>query len=74
MIDFFIKRPIFATVISLVIMLAGGVSMWVLPIAQYPQVAPPQVTVTANYSGASADTVSNVIHALLRNRSTVVKA
>ena len=68
MIDFFIKRPIFATVISLVIMLAGGVSMWVLPIAQYPQVAPPQVTVTANYSGASADTVSNVITRLIEEQ------
>ncbi len=68
MIDFFIKRPIFATVISLIIMLAGGVSMGVLPIAQYPQVAPPQVTVTSNYSGASADTVSNVITRLVEEQ------
>ena len=68
MIDFFIKRPIFATVISLIITLAGAVSMGVLPIAQYPQVAPPQVTVTSNYSGASASTVSDVITRLIEEQ------
>ncbi len=68
MIDFFINRPIFATVISLIITLAGGVAMGVLPIAQYPQVAPPQVTVTSNYSGASAETVSSVITRLIEEQ------
>ena len=68
MIDFFINRPIFATVISLIITLAGAVSMSILPIAQYPQVAPPQVTVTSNYNGASAETVSNVITRLVEEQ------
>jgi HAE1 family hydrophobic/amphiphilic exporter-1 len=68
MIDFFIKRPIFATVISLVITLAGAVAMGVLPIAQYPQVAPPQVTVNSNYSGASANTTSDVITRLIEEQ------
>ncbi len=68
MIDFFIKRPIFATVVSLVIMLAGSVAMGVLPIAQYPEVTPPQVTVSASYSGASASTVSEVITRLVEEQ------
>ena len=68
MIDFFIKRPIFATVVSLVITLVGLVSMSVIPIALYPQVAPPVVTVTSNYTGASADTVSNVVTRLIEEQ------
>ncbi len=68
MIDFFIKRPIFATVISLVILLTGLVSVGVLPITLYPQVAPPMVSVTSNYTGASAETVSNVITRLIEEQ------
>jgi hydrophobe/amphiphile efflux-1 (HAE1) family protein len=68
MIDFFIKRPIFATVVSLVITLVGLVSMSVIPISLYPQVAPPMVTVTSNYTGASADTVSNVVTRLIEEQ------
>ena len=60
---FFVDRPIFATVISLVIMLAGGVAMFTLPIAQYPEVAPPTVQVTAFYPGANATTVSATVAA-----------
>ncbi|MEO2035764.1 MAG: efflux RND transporter permease subunit, partial [Planctomycetaceae bacterium] len=62
---FFIERPIFATVISLIIVLAGAVSIGILPIALYPQVAPPMVTVTSSYTGASANTVSSVITRLI---------
>jgi len=62
---FFIERPIFAWVIAIVIMLAGGLSIVNLPIAQYPEVAPPQVTITATYPGASGkiieDSVTQVI-------------
>lgn len=62
---FFIERPIFAWVIAIVIMLAGALSIVNLPIAQYPEVAPPQVTITATYPGASAkiieDSVTQVI-------------
>ena len=68
MIDFFIRRPIFATVISLIIVLAGAVSIGVLPIALYPQVAPPMVTVTSSYTGASANTVSSVITRLVEEQ------
>jgi HAE1 family hydrophobic/amphiphilic exporter-1 len=56
-IDFFLRRPVFATVCSLVILLVGIVAIPTLPIAQYPNIAPPTVTVTANYTGASAEAV-----------------
>ena len=51
---FFINRPIFAMVLSIVITLAGGVAVFTLPVAQYPEITPPTVSVTANYPGASA--------------------
>jgi HAE1 family hydrophobic/amphiphilic exporter-1/multidrug efflux pump len=54
---FFIHRPIFAMVISLAIVIAGGVSIFALPIAQYPQISPPTVTVETYYTGASAKVV-----------------
>jgi len=61
--SFFIDRPVFAAVISIVIVLAGYVSLGVTPIAQYPDVAPPTVTVTARYPGATAEVVSNTVAA-----------
>lgn len=60
-VDFFIKRPIFATVCSLLIILAGAVSIPSLPIAQFPNLAPPTVTVTSNYNGASAQVVETAV-------------
>src|SRR5437899_1645529 len=60
-VDFFIKRPIFATVCSLLIILAGAVSIPTLPIAQFPTLAPPQVTVSSNYNGASAQVVETAV-------------
>ena len=59
--SFFIHRPKFALVISIVIVLAGLLALWVIPIAQYPNITPPSVTVSANYPGASAETVANTI-------------
>ena len=56
--QFFIDRPIFAGVISIIITLAGLIASQVLPIAQYPEIAPPTVTITANYPGASAETLA----------------
>ena len=53
----FIRRPILASVFSLVIILAGVISIPTLPIAQFPELAPPQVTVGAFYNGANAETV-----------------
>src|SRR4029077_3469897 len=60
---FFIDRPIFATVISVVITLAGGVAVFTLPVAQYPEETPPTVQVTARYPGANAQTVRDVVAA-----------
>jgi multidrug efflux pump len=62
---FFIDRPVFAAVLSIIIILAGLVSMRALPIAQYPEIVPPEVTVTATYSGASPETVAETVAAPL---------
>lgn len=61
--NFFIRRPIFATVISIVIVLAGIIASQVLPVAQYPEIAPPTVTITASYPGASAETLARTVAA-----------
>ena len=61
MAGFFIERPIFAWVIAIVIMLAGALSISRLPISQYPEIAPPAVTITAHYPGASAKTVEDSV-------------
>jgi HAE1 family hydrophobic/amphiphilic exporter-1 len=58
---FFLRRPIFAAVLSLIVMLAGLIFIPTLPIAQYPQIAPPVVTVTANYNGANAEAVEAAV-------------
>src|SRR5438132_9909153 len=58
---FFITRPVFAMVISVLVVLAGGLALTQLPIAQYPEVVPPQVVVTAVYPGADAKTVSETV-------------
>ena len=60
---FFIHRPIFASVLSIVITLAGGIAVWVLPVAQYPEITPPTVEVSASYPGADAQTVANTVAA-----------
>ena len=57
MVDTFIRRPILASVCSLVLILAGAVAIPTMPVAQYPALAPPQVTVTAFYTGANAQEV-----------------
>ena len=64
----FIKRPILATVLSIVVMIGGFVSMAGLPITQYPDIAPVQVTVSTNYPGADADTVANSVAAPLEKQ------
>ena len=58
---FFIERPIFATVLSLLLLVAGGVSLFVLPIDQYPSITPPTVQVTAVYPGANAETIAQTV-------------
>ncbi|KIA80260.1 efflux RND transporter permease subunit [Chromobacterium amazonense] len=62
---FFIRRPIFASVISIVIMLAGLAAIKALPIEQYPEIVPPVVSVTASYPGASAEVIANTVAAPL---------
>src|SRR5437588_8149848 len=60
---FFIYRPIFASVLSIVITLTGGIALLSLPIAQYPPIIPPSVQVSINYPGASAQVVSDTVAA-----------
>ena len=67
---FFVFRPIFAWVISLVIMIAGIVSLYVLPMEQYPDIAPPQINISATYTGASAQTVENSVTQIIEQQLT----
>ncbi len=60
---FFITRPIFAGVIAVIITIVGAIAYWSLPVAQYPDIVPPTVTVTATYPGASAETVAETVAA-----------
>src|SRR5579863_6665676 len=60
-VDFFIRRPVFATVCALLIILAGAVVIPTLPVAQFPNLAPPQVNVSSGYVGASAQTVESAV-------------
>src|ERR1044071_223435 len=62
---FFIDRPILSAVISILIVLGGAVAMSVAPIEQYPEMAPPQVTVEARYPGATAEGIANTVAAPL---------
>lgn len=62
---FFIERPIFATVVSVLVTIIGAVAYTTLPVAQYPEIAPPTIVVNASYPGASADVISNTVAAPL---------
>ena len=68
MAQFFIHRPIFAWVIALVIMLAGILTLTKMPVAQYPTIAPPTVTISATYPGASAKTVENTVTQIIEQQ------
>jgi len=61
MANFFIQRPIFAWVLAIILMIAGGLAILQLPVAQYPTIAPPAVAVTATYPGADAQTVQDTV-------------
>lgn len=61
MVKFFINRPIFATVLALIIVVAGLVTLQILPVAQYPEITPPTVQVSAFYPGANAETVAQTV-------------
>src|ERR1700741_2372712 len=60
---FFINRPIFASVLSIVIVLAGSIALFTLPVAQYPEIAPPTVEVSAYSPGANAQVVADTVAA-----------
>src|SRR5438128_7595737 len=60
-VNFFIRRPVFATVCALLIILAGAVVIPTLPVAQFPNLAPPQISVFSGYVGASAQTVESAV-------------
>jgi len=67
---FFIDRPVFAWVIAIVIMLAGGLAVIKLPIAQYPEIAPPEVKITTRYPGASAKTIEDSVTQIIEQNMT----
>src|ERR1043166_3683634 len=69
---FFIDRPIFATVLSLVITLVGGIALYFLPISQYPRITPPGVSISISYPGASAQVVADTVAAPIEQQVTGV--
>ena len=74
MFNFFIDRPVFSTVISLIITLAGALAGFGLPIAQYPQIVPPQVQVQTTFPGANADVVVQSVAAPLEQQINGAKS
>src|SRR5947208_3961883 len=69
---FFIDRPIFATVLSVLITLTGGIALVYLPIAQYPRITPPSVNISISYPGASAQVVADTVAAPIEQQVTGV--
>lgn len=67
---FFLQRPVFAWVIAIVIMVAGGLAVYSLPVSQYPPIAPPSIYITAYYPGASAETVENSVTQIIEQKMT----
>lgn len=72
MATFFIERPVFAWVLAIITMLSGALAITQLPIQQYPTVAPPSVTISASYPGASAKTVENAVTQVIEQRLTAI--
>jgi multidrug efflux pump len=68
MAQFFIDRPVFAWVVSILICLLGGIAITQLPIAQYPSVAPPSISITSNYAGASSETLSDTVTSVIEQQ------
>lgn len=65
---FFVKRPVFAWALAILVMLAGTISLMNLPIAQYPSIAPPSISVTAIYPGASSKTIEETVTQVIENK------
>jgi len=68
--NFFLDRPVFAWVIAIIIMLAGGLAIYNLPISQYPPIAPPSIAIDAYYPGASAQTVEDSVIQIIEQKMT----
>ena len=66
--QFFISRPRFAFVISIIIVLVGGIALNALPVAQYPEITPPVVRISASYPGASAEVVESTVAAPIEEK------
>src|SRR3546814_1458457 len=73
MAQFFIDRPVFAWVISIIIMLAGGLAILELPVEQYPKIAPPAVTISATYPGASAKPLEDAVTQVIEQKMTGIE-
>src|SRR5512135_220130 len=67
---FFLKRPVFAWVIAIVMMVLGALAIHNLPISQYPPIAPPSIAIDAFYPGASAETVENSVTQIIEQKMT----
>ncbi len=67
---FFLERPVFAWVIAIVLMVAGALAIYQLPISQYPPIAPPSISITSFYPGASAETVENAVTQIIEQKMT----
>ena len=65
---FFIDRPIFAWVLSIIVMLAGALAITTLPLEQYPNIAPPRISVSTTYPGASARTLEDSVTQVIEQR------
>ncbi len=68
--QFFLDRPVFAWVIAIILMVAGGLAIYNLPISQYPPIAPPSIAITSFYPGASAETVENSVTQIIEQKMT----
>ncbi|MEN6625290.1 MAG: efflux RND transporter permease subunit [Candidatus Sumerlaeia bacterium] len=67
---FFLDRPVFAWVIAITIMVLGGLAIYLLPVSQYPPIAPPSISIEAYYPGASAETVENTVTQIIEQKMT----
>ena len=67
---FFLERPVFAWVVAIILMVAGGLAIYNLPVSQYPPIAPPSIAITSFYPGASAETVENSVTQIIEQKMT----
>ncbi len=72
MVNFFIQRPVLASVRAILITLIGGITIPILPIAQFPEIAPPTVQVSATYTGASSEVVEKTVTISIEEQQSLV--